>query len=67
MVAKYPAVLLRKVDLTQRRTPASKQATEEFRVEGIPFLKIFGKDGKALGEVPGPDIQEVEAAVKKGL
>ena len=65
MVGRYSNVLLRKVDLVDSQSEAATQARTEFELQGIPYLRVYGAQGRFLGEVKGGDIQAVEALVRK--
>ena len=67
MVAKYPNVLLRQVDIVDWDSAAARQATAEFRLAGIPYVRVYGKTGTLLGEVSGVDPVAIEAAIRKEL
>ena len=66
MVEKYPDALLRKVDIVGWESAAFKQASKKFGFRGIPYIRLYGKDGKDLGS-PGRAIAGIESAVKKAL
>jgi thioredoxin 1 len=56
-------VALRTVDLKQWDSPAGKQATKEFKVPGLPYVRVYGPDGKFVGEVVGNDIEKIKRLV----
>ena len=66
MVEKYPDALLRKVDIVSWKSEAFAQANKEFGIRAIPYVRLYGKDGKDLGS-PGGSIAAIEASVKKAL
>lgn len=46
---------------------ASKQASQEFKLEGIPYLRVYDGQGRFIAEVSGADIDQVKAAVRSAL
>ena len=56
-------VALRTVDLKQWDSPAGKQATNEFKVPGLPYVRVYGPDGKFVGDVVGNDIEKIKQLV----
>lgn len=56
-------VALRTIDLKQWDSPAGKQATKEFKVPGLPYVRVYGPDGKFVGEVVGNDIEKIRKLV----
>ena len=54
-------VALRKVDLVSWETDAAKQVTREFGIRGIPYVRVYGPDGRFLGAVNGNHIGKVRA------
>ena len=67
MVAKYPNLLLRKVDIVDWESAAGRQAGKEFGMRGIPYVRVYGKSGALLGEVSGANATAIEAAIQKEL
>ena len=66
MVEKYPDVVLRKVDIVSGKSEAAAQASKEFGLSTIPYVRMYSKDGKDLGPA-GQDISTIEASLKKAL
>ncbi|MCI0655906.1 MAG: hypothetical protein L0170_02420 [Acidobacteria bacterium] len=60
-------MILRKVDIVDWDSAAAKQAHEEFKLEGIPYLRIYDGNGRFVSEVSGADIDEVKQAVQSAL
>lgn len=56
---------MRKVDIVGWDSAAAKQAHQEFGLEAIPYVRVYGSTGSLLGEVSGADIAAIEAAVRK--
>ena len=59
-------VALRTIDIVQWESAAGIQATKEFKVPGLPYVRVYGPDGKFVGEVAGNDIDKIVALVSKG-
>lgn len=64
IVNSRPDVALRLVDLTDRNSAAAAQAAQEFNLTGIPYVRIYGPSGAFLGEVTGPNIDQVQAIIQ---
>ncbi|NNE07058.1 MAG: hypothetical protein HKN20_00720 [Gemmatimonadetes bacterium] len=58
-------LVLRKIDLVDWKSDASKQATKDFQISGLPFVRVFGPDGALLGEVKGNYIDKVRAVIAR--
>lgn len=58
-------VAVRKVDLVRWETAAAKQVTQEFGIRGIPYVRVYGPDGRFLGAVNGNDIEKVRALLDR--
>ena len=54
------------MDIVSWKSEAFAQAAEEFGIRGIPYVRLYGKDGTDLGAA-GRRIPEIEAALKKAL
>lgn len=63
LVVERSNVALRTIDLKQWDSPAGKQATKEFKVPGLPYVRVYGPDGKLVGEVVGNDIEKIRQLV----
>ena len=64
LVKRYGNVALRKVDIVDWESEAAKQATREFRLSGLPYVRVYGPDGRALGSVVGNHVEQVEALIE---
>lgn len=58
-------LVMRKIDLVDWKSDASKQATKDFQISGLPFVRVFGPDGKLLGEVKGNYIDKVREVIAR--
>jgi thiol-disulfide isomerase/thioredoxin len=67
LALKYAEVAIRKVDISSWDSDAARQATRDFRLPGVPYVRIYDPAGKLLGEIHGNHIDRVEALVVKGL
>ena len=66
LVQQNANVALRTIDLKHWDSPAGKQATKEFKVPGLPYVRVYGPDGKLVGEVVGNDIDKIRKLVGAG-
>ena len=66
LVQENANVALRTVDLKHWDTAVAKQATKEFRVAALPYVRVYGPDGKFVGEVLGNDIEKIRKLVGAG-
>ena len=64
LVLENPNVALRTVDLQQWDSAAARQATKDFKLVALPYVRVYGPDGKFVGEVLGNDIEKIRALVK---
>jgi thioredoxin 1 len=58
-------VALRTIDITKWESPAGKQATKEFRLPALPYVRVYAADGHFVGDVVGNDIDRVRALIAK--
>jgi thioredoxin 1 len=56
---------LRTIDIDTWTSPASKQATREFHMSGLPYVRVYGPDGRFVGEVVGSNVEKVRALIAK--
>ena len=66
LVQERPNIALRTIDLKQWDSAAGKQATKDFKVPGLPYVRVYGPDGKFVGEVVGNDIEQIKRLVGGG-
>lgn len=57
-------VALRKVDIANWNSAAAKQATKDFGLTGLPFVRAFGPKGEFLGEFEGNRFEKLEAILQ---
>ena len=60
LLLRYENLALRIVDVSKRDCDAAKQATEEVRVLRLPYVRVYGPEGKLLGAVQGNHIEKIE-------
>ena len=65
LLLKYPSLSLRKIDIGNWESDVAKQATKEFGIPGLPYVRLYGPDGRFLGEVQGNKIEQVEAIIRE--
>ncbi len=63
LVAENDRVALRIVDISDWESPAGKQATREFEIPGLPYVRVYRPDGSALGQVHGNHIEMIRALI----
>jgi len=64
LVQQSANVALRTIDLQQWESAAAKQATKDFKLTGLPYVRVYGPDGKFVGAVTGNDIEKIRQLVK---
>ncbi len=61
LVQKRRNIALRKVDIVSWKSDAAKQATKDFKMPGLPYVRVYGPDGKFIGAVSGNHFDKVQA------
>src|SRR5687767_2133847 len=56
-------VALRTIDLQSWESAAAKQATKEFKLAALPYVRVYGPDGKFIGDVVGNDIEKIKRLI----
>jgi thioredoxin 1 len=64
LVKRYRNVALRKVDIVDWESDAAKQASRDFRLSGLPYVRVYGANGEVLGSVVGNHVEQVEELLK---
>ena len=64
-IASNPGLALRRVDIGKWDNEAARQATREFRLSELPYVRIYDRSGKFVTEVHGAMWDEVLAAIAK--
>lgn len=60
-----PGIAVRRVNIGKWDNEAAKQATREFRAEGLPYIRVYDRNGKFVTAVTGGMWDEVLAALQK--
>lgn len=60
-----PKVAVRRVDVGKWDNAAAKQATSEFRVESLPYVRVYDANGKFVGAQTGGSWDRVLKLVEK--
>lgn len=63
LVQQRSDVALRTIDLEQWDSPAARQATKEFGIPALPYVRVYGPDGHFVGAVVGNDIEKIRQLV----
>jgi len=58
-------IALRRVDIGKWDNEAAKQATHDFRLEALPYIRVYDGKGKFVTAVTGGMWDEVLAAIAK--
>ncbi len=61
-----PMTALREINIVDGRSDAFKQANADYNLQGIPYTRVYGKNGKFLGAVKGADFDAVRELVEQG-
>jgi thiol-disulfide isomerase/thioredoxin len=61
LLASRSDLALRKIDIMNWESEAARQALREFKLQGIPYVRVFGPRGKFLGAVSENDVAQVRA------
>lgn len=56
-------IALRRVNVGHWDNAAAKQATEEFRAEGLPYLRVYDAEGRFVKAVTGGFWEDILAAI----
>jgi thiol-disulfide isomerase/thioredoxin len=65
ILRKNKDVALRKIDIVDWDTPVAKQHLK--KVPMLPYVMIYGKDGKLLDRISGLKLQRLKDAINRGL
>ena len=64
MVQDHSDIALRMVDIVDWKSDMAKYATKKYKLSGIPFVRIYGPDGKHLGDVTGLQPEKIAALIE---
>jgi thiol-disulfide isomerase/thioredoxin len=65
LVMGNPKVAVRRVDVGKWDNAAAKQATSEFRVESLPYVRVYDAGGKFVGAQTGGSWDKILKLVEK--
>jgi thiol-disulfide isomerase/thioredoxin len=65
LVKANPGIAVRRVNVGKWDNDAAKQATREFRVEALPYVRIYDAKGKFVGAVTGGSWDEILKTLQK--
>ena len=65
LVQSDSALALRTVEVSQWDSPLGQQMTNEFKAPGLPYVRVYGPEGKFVGAAVGSDIEKVRAIVAR--
>ncbi len=57
----------RKIDIVAWESDAAQQAHSEYGMNGIPYVRVYGKSGDFLGDVVGADFEGIKQLAEQGL
>lgn len=58
------SIALRQVDIVDWTSAAAKQAIREFRIPGLPYVRVYDPRGKFVGAVQGNDFDAIEKLIE---
>lgn len=64
ILAVHDDVALRKINVVDWSSPIAKQELK--RVSGLPYVEVYGKNGKRVASIDGLDLDRLRAAIEKG-
>ena len=65
LVQANPDVAVRRVNIGKWDNAAAKQATREFRVEALPYVRVYDRRGKLAGSVTGGSWDKIVQLIRK--
>jgi copper chaperone CopZ len=65
MVKDNDDIALRMVDIVDWKSDMAKYATKKYKLSGIPFVRVYGPDGKHLGDVTGLQPEKIAALIEE--
>ena len=64
ILAEHDDVSLKKLNIVDWDSPIAKQ--ELGRVSGLPYVEVYGRDGKRVAAISGLDLKRLNRAIEKG-
>lgn len=65
MAQENKQVAVRIIDIPHWQSPVAKQATREFKLPGLPYVRVYGPTGNFLGAVQGDGFEKIKALLDK--
>ncbi len=65
LVQENDDVALRTIDLLSWESDVAKQSTDQFKLPGLPYVRVYDSDGRFAGYVVGNSIEKVFALIEK--
>lgn len=65
LAAENPKIAIRRIDIIDFNSAAAQKAVEEFGMTGIPFVRVYGPDGRLKGQVVGADVEKIRDLVTR--
>jgi len=65
LVMGNPGIAVRRVDVGKWDNAAAKQATSEFRIESLPYVRVYDASGKFVGAQTGGSWDKILKLVEK--
>ena len=65
LVKANPQIAVRRVNVGKWDNDAAKQATREFRLEALPYVRVYDAKGKFVGAVTGGSWDEILKTIEK--
>lgn len=56
-------IALRTIDIGNWNSDAAKQATKEYEMPGLPYVRVYGADGDFIGAVTGNHFEAIESLI----
>lgn len=64
LVSERNDIALRVIDIGNWKSAVAKQATREFRLSGLPYVRIYNQAGRFVGEVQGNYFEKIQALIE---
>jgi thiol-disulfide isomerase/thioredoxin len=66
VLRKRPDVAYRKLNVVSWETPLAKRHLVATKVPNLPYVIVYGKDGKRVRAISGLDLGAIDAAIREG-
>jgi len=64
LVRDRDGIALRTIELVSWESAAAKQATGQFKLPGLPYVRVYGPNGRFAGAVIGNDIEKINKLIE---